>query len=62
MASKNSKRVGAVATLAAALTMMGGAAFASSGSGTVGYQEPINPGGILGGAYAVVVAAIQDNS
>jgi len=56
MRSSNSKRVGAIATLAAALTMMGGTAFAA----TPHYQEPINPGGILGGAYAIVVAAIHD--
>jgi ethanolamine transporter EutH len=59
MRSINTKRAGTVAALVAALTMMGsGAAFAAAASPR--YQEPINPGGILGGAYAIVVAAIND--
>ena len=56
MRSSTLKRAATVAALTAALSMTGGAAFAA----TPHYQEPINPGGILGGAYAVVVAAIHD--
>ena len=60
MASMKCKRAGVVAVLAASLTMMGGAAFASPAP--TGYQEPVNPGGLLGGAYADVVTVIADNS
>jgi hypothetical protein len=50
--------------------MMGGAAFASSPSGAadavaqhgeaIQYTAPVNPGGVLGGACAVVVTTISN--
>jgi hypothetical protein len=58
MTSTTGKRAGVVAALVAALTMMGGTAFAASAD----TNEPINPGGILGGAYAEVVTIVANNS
>lgn len=61
MGSTKCRRAGVVAALAASLTMMGGTAFASS-SAPADYQEPVNPGGLLGGIYATMVTTIADNS